>query len=421
MTKDGFTDSKDLPVAALDAPEDISDEILMEAQADLLEEEIADEQSPRLSLAPSALYRKALAMLEARYKGFLLAVAIAAVATYLASFAPVVGGPVIAVLLGMILSFRFHQKSLDPGLKFTSKRVLQASIAVLGLSLSLHEAITVGTKSLPVMLGTLGVGLAVAGPIGKKLGLKRDVNTLVAIGTAICGASAIAAVDAVISAAGAEVAYALGTIFIFNVTAVLTFPLIGHLLHMSQHGFGLWAGTAINDASSVVAASSVYGNVARSYGIVVKLTRTLAIVPIALALPAIRKRQDRKRLGKDYQPEEAPQALMQQGSQPAYGQKGTFSTAFSRFWSKSKSFPLFIIWFVIAMSVESLGLVPKNWHQDISDIALWMITAALAGIGLSVRVGSLKAIGYKPVLFGLILWAIIALTSLGLGTLTHSI
>ena len=401
--------------------EDSDDELSLEVEVAFIEEELAERDTGFLRRVLFKLPSKASSMLEARYKGFLLSVAIAALATYLASFAPVVGAPVIAVLFGMALSFPFHQTSLDQGLKFTSKRVLQASIAVLGLGLSLHEAISVGAKSLPVMLGTLGVALALAGPIGKKLGLKRNVNTLVSIGTAICGASAIAAVDAVISAAGAEVAYALGTIFIFNVVAVLTFPVIGHLLHMSQHGFGLWAGTAINDASSVVAASSVYGTVARNYGIVVKLTRTLMIVPISLALPLIRRHQDKKRLAESGSLSDGQESSTYMGDMTESSDSVNLSGERSGILSKLKSFPLFIIWFVIAMTVESLGLVPSSWHQDISDLAIWMITAALAAIGLSVRVGSLKAIGYKPVLFGLILWAIIALTSLGLGAWTGRI
>jgi uncharacterized integral membrane protein (TIGR00698 family) len=400
------------PTGGTEMIEEADEDFLREVESVFLEHEIEEMETPPYKKLFRSAKLKFVSSIAERYKGFLLAVAIAALATYLAHFAPVVGGPVIAVVSGMILSFFFHQESLDKGLKFTSKRVLQASIAVLGLGLSLHEALSVGGKSLPVMLGTLGVALAVSGPIGKKLGLTRDVNTLVSIGTAICGASAIAAVDAVISAAGAEVAYALGTIFIFNVVAVLTFPVIGHILHMSQHGFGLWAGTAINDASSVVAASTVYGTVARNYGIVVKLTRTLMIVPIALALPVIRRHQDKKREARAMAAGDEV-ALSSLGSAPTASKKSFFTTA--------RSFPLFIIWFVIAMTVESLGLVPAGWHQAISDLALWMITAALAAIGLSVRVKSLRTIGYKPVLFGLALWAIIAVTSLGLGTLTHSI
>ena len=299
MNKDQNEFTDDTPVAGSEMTEDVSDNFLVEVESVFLEQEIEEMEGSFYKKRLSPLKDKLLSSASERYRGFFLATAIAALATYLAHFAPVVGGPVIAVVFGMILSFFLHHESLDKGLKFTSKRVLQASIAILGLGLSLHEALTVGGKSLPVMLGTLGVALAVSGPIGKRLGLTRDVNTLVSIGTAICGASAIAAVDAVISAAGAEVAYALGTIFIFNVVAVLTFPVIGHILHMTQQGFGLWAGTAINDASSVVAASSVYGTVARNYGIVVKLTRTLMIVPIALALPVIRRHQDKKKTGFD--------------------------------------------------------------------------------------------------------------------------
>ena len=128
----------------------------------------------------------------------------------------------------------------------------------------------------------------------RRLHLGRDLNTLIGVGTAICGASAIAATDAVIGADEADVSYAIATIFTFNVVAVLSFPSLGHLIGLSQHAFGLWAGTAINDTSSVVAASTIYGHAAVSYAVVVKLTRTLAIVPISLGLAAWRNRSARQ-------------------------------------------------------------------------------------------------------------------------------
>ena len=129
-----------------------------------------------------------------------------------------------------------------------------------------------GQSSLPVLLGTLAVALLGARLLGRALSIDNDLRTLIGVGTGICGASAIAATDAVISASEADVSYAITTIFTFNVIAVLTFPTIGRLLSLSPHSFGLWAGTAVNDMSSVVAASSIFGRGATSFAVVVKLT-----------------------------------------------------------------------------------------------------------------------------------------------------
>jgi uncharacterized integral membrane protein (TIGR00698 family) len=198
--------------------------------------------------------------------GLLAAAALAAVATALGRLAPVVGAPVFAIVGGIAISLlRQPSERTRPGLGFASKAVLQGSIVVLGTGLSFHQVITTGVASLPVLLGTLTVALVGAILLGRALGVDKDIRTLIGVGTGICGASAIAATDAVIGAAEADVSYAIATIFTFNVVAVLTFPTLGHLLRLSPHSFGLWAGTAINDMSSVAAASTVFGHGASSF------------------------------------------------------------------------------------------------------------------------------------------------------------
>jgi uncharacterized integral membrane protein (TIGR00698 family) len=232
--------------------------------------------------------------LVALVPGVTAAAAIAAVASVLGGLVPLVGAPVFAIVAGIIVATsRPPAEHLRPGLVFSTKAVLQGSIVVLGLGLSAGQVVSTGESSLPVLLGTLVIALGMAWFVGRALHLGRDLNTLIGVGTAICGASAIAATDAVIGAGEADVSYAIATIFTFNVVAVLSFPSLGHLLGLSQHAFGLWAGTAINDTSSVVAASTIYGHAAVSYAVVVKLTRTLAIVPISLGLAAWRNRSAR--------------------------------------------------------------------------------------------------------------------------------
>jgi uncharacterized integral membrane protein (TIGR00698 family) len=323
---------------------------------------------------------------------------IATVATGLGRLAPVVGAPVFAIVIGVVAATtRPLPAVMRPGVSFTGKRVLQASIVVLGLELSARQVLSIGRSSLPVLIGSLVIVLALAWVLGRALGLRSDLTTLIGVGTAICGASAIAATSAVIAAAEADVAYAVATIFTFNVVAVLIYPALGHALDLSQHAFGLWAGTAINDTSSVVAASTIYGHDATAYGITVKLTRTLAIVPICLALAALGKR---RRSATDGAGEDA---------------------AAPRSVRLSAIFPLFILAFVVAVLLNSAGLVPSGWHHALTRLASWMITAALAAIGLSTRFRDIRAAGPRPIVLGAILWGCVGVASLALQAATGTL
>jgi uncharacterized integral membrane protein (TIGR00698 family) len=307
--------------------------------------------------------------------------AIAAIGMGVARIVPVVGAPVIAILCGIALSsVRSLPTLLVPGITFTSKRVLQASVVVLGFDLSLSQLLSVGLSSLPVLIGTLLIALTVAWLAGRALRLGSDLRTMIGVGTAICGASAIAAADAVIEADEADVSYAIATIFTFNVVAVLLYPVIG----LSQHSFGLWAGTAINDVSSVVAASTTYGHAAGSYAVIVKLTRTLAIIPICVALAVAHRRS---------------------------AKPGTTTNMPA---SLRRIVPLFVVAFVFAVAANSAGLVPHGWHSGLSDLATWMITAALAAIGASADLRKIRAAGVRPLLLGAILWATVGVGAIAL-------
>lgn len=350
---------------------------------------LADE-GPRGSGTPPSRSRP-LAKVRLLVPGVVMTALIAALATALGGMAPVVGAPVIAILCGIAVSvLRKPSARQKPGIAFSSKYVLQASVVVMGSGLSLGQVLSTGSSSLPVLAGTLVIALAVAWLAGRLLGLPSDLRTLVGVGTAICGASAIAATDAVIDADEADVSYAIATIFTFNVVAVLTYPTLGHALGFSQHSFGLWAGTAINDLSSVVAASTIYGHAAAAYAVVVKLTRTLAIIPIALGLAALGSRQREKAL-------DAPLG--------------------SRL-ELRRILPLFILAFLGAVVANTLGLVPHGWHHPLSLLSTWMITAALAAIGLSTDIGHIRRTGLRPLALGAVLWATVGLTSLGLQALT---
>jgi uncharacterized integral membrane protein (TIGR00698 family) len=326
--------------------------------------------------------------------GLAITAALAATATVLGRLAPVIGAPVIAIVGGMVISLvRRPAARFKPGIAFASRRVLQASIVVLGTGLSLGQVLSTGGRSLPVLIGTLVAALGMAWLAGRALGLTADVRTLIGIGTAVCGASAIAATDAVIDADEADVSYAIATIFTFNVVAVLLYPTLGHALGLSQHAFGLWAGTAINDLSSVVAASTIYGHAAASYGVIVKLTRTLAIVPICLSIAVFRGWRQQEPVGTST------------GGRIRMG----------------RILPLFIVVFVGAVVANTTGLVPSGWHHPLSDLSTWMITAALGAIGLSTDFAHIRRAGFRPLAMGAVLWLTVGLASLGLQALTGTL
>ena len=319
--------------------------------------------------------------------GLLVAIVIGLAASGVAHYFPVVGAPVVAIVLGILLALvRPARETLRPGLHFAGKFVLQAAVVLLGVGLSLHQVESVGLSSLPVLVGTLAVGLVAAWIVGRWLGVVGDVRTLIGVGTAICGASAIAATDSVIDAPEQDVAYAIATIFTFNVVAVLTFPSLGRLLHLSQHSFGLLAGTAVNDVSSVVAASSAYGHVASSYAIIVKLTRTLMIIPISLFLAFMKARQESGR---------------KLGTRAVLTPKMLVSL-----------FPLFILWFLTAVMLNSYGFISSGARHDLSNVAQLCIATALGAIGLSTRLRDIRTAGFRPLALGAIVWVGVSVTSL---------
>jgi uncharacterized integral membrane protein (TIGR00698 family) len=314
--------------------------------------------------------------------GLLLCLAVAILAYALGRLVPIVGGPVFGIVLGVALAVaRKPAARFAPGIKFAGKQLLQLSIVLLGFNLQLQEVVGGGLRSLPVMLGTLAIVLTAAYFVGKLLGLDRDLRRLLGVGTAICGGSAIAAVSSVIDVSEADVAYAISAVFLFNVLAVLLFPPIGHLLALSQHAFGLWAGTAINDTSSVVAAGFVYGHAAGTQAVIVKLTRTTLIVPIVLFYAGKRIWHARAN-----------------GDGIDWG----------------RIIPWFILWFIAAAVLNTFGAVPRMLHPAFADSALFLIVVALTGVGLSADPQGIRAAGVRPLLLGFVLWVLIAISSLAI-------
>jgi len=325
----------------------------------------------------------------ARYlPGLLIVGVVAAIATVGGRIEPLLGGPVIGVILGALISPWVRRRGeLRLGVTLAATVVLQVSVVVLGAQLSMKQVLTAGVDSLPVMLGTLAACLVVAQLAGRWLGISGDLRTLIGAGTAICGASAIAAVSPTIRAKNPDIAYAITTIFVFNIVAVLVFPPLGHALHMSQHDFGLFAGTAVNDTSSVVATASTYGDAASHEAVVVKLTRTLMIIPICLVLGALTRRRST--------------AAVTEPSRPG----GPLRQAI-------RLVPWFLIGFLVLAGINSAGVIPATAHNSIQFTALTLITVALTAIGMSTDAAALRRAGVRPFLLGLILWVTVGATSL---------
>ena len=313
-------------------------------------------------------------------------IAIAVVAYFLGRQLPVVGGPVIAVVLGMIV--RPLIKRFEPfseGVGFSTKALLQISIVLLGLNLSLRQIGQSGLTSLPVMLGTMAVVIVAAYPLGRLLRVGSTLRTLITMGTAICGASAIAAVSMVVEAPETDIAYAIATVFLFNIVAVFVFPLLGHAMQLSDHAFGLWAGTAINDTSSVVAAGVSYSPTAGNEAVIVKLTRTVLIIPMVLVLGV-------RRAVRSHEKTSLP-------------------------WSKIV--PWFVLFFVLAAGLNSVVALPAVVHSVASQAAVFLIIVALAGVGLGAEFKKMRETGLGPLLLGLILWVLIAAGSLLIARAAH--
>ena len=325
--------------------------------------------------------------------GLLLAVVLGVAATVAGTAWPVLGAPVFAVIAGVLLSplTRRWRARLDPGIGLARGRLLQLAVVLLGAPLSLQQVARVGLSSLPVMLGTLVLCLLLAWIVGRAMHISRDLRTLIGVGTAICGASAIAAVTPTIRAKNPDTTYAISTIFLLNVVAVLVFPPIGHALGLSQQAFGLFAGTAVNDTSSVVAAAASYGSAAADHAVVVKLVRTLMIIPVVIGLSVLVRRRDRA------------------------GGAALGGSAAPRLFGLV---PWFLVAFVVIVAVHSAGLIPEGSQGLIRRAAVFLIATALAAIGLSTDMAELRRTGPRPMILGLVLWVGVTLSSLILISLT---
>ena len=327
------------------------------------------------------------------WRGALFALVIAVPAWLLGKQFEVVGGPVFAILIGMAMALLVPGERDEPlaaGVKFTSRKVLQWAVVLLGFGLNLAQIARVGMTSLPIILSTIATSLVVAFVLCRALKIPGKIATLVGVGSSICGGSAIAATAPVIDADDEEIAQAISVIFLFNVVAALVFPTLGGMLGLTNEGFGLFAGTAVNDTSSVTAAAAAWdgmhpGANTLDAATIVKLTRTLAIIPITLALGIWQARQARRAGGES---------------------RNTFSLR--------RAFPTFIVFFVLASVATTVLALPASVTAPIKELSKFLIVMAMAAIGFNTNVVKLVRTGGKPILMGLCCWVAIAAVSLGM-------
>lgn len=347
--------------------------------------------------------------------GIILSTVIAIPSFFLGKIFPVAGGPVIAIIIGMILSlFLKNKKSFESGIKFTSKKVLQWSVILLGFGMNLGVVAKTGAQSLPIIISTISVSLILAFVLSNSFKIQAKTATLVGVGSSICGGSAIAATAPVIQADDEEVAQSISVIFFFNVLAALLFPSMGQLIGFStSHGesFGIFAGTAVNDTSSVTACASTWDNLFNlgsqtlDKAVTVKLTRTLAIIPITLVLAFIQTNKAKKNAG------ETSTTLNKAEDKAA---------AFSF----KKIFPFFILYFILASVITTLvyKFVPagdaldlfKKIFKLLKETSKFMIIMAMAAIGINTNLVKLVKTGGKPLLLGFFCWSGITATSLAM-------
>ena len=319
--------------------------------------------------------------------GLLLCLIIAVPSWFLGQAVPVIGGPVFAILTGMVITLILRKKdAFTPGINYTSKKILQAAVVFLGFGMNLTEILAKGKQSLPIILSTISTSLITASILYKALKLRTNNAILVGVGSSICGGSAIAATAPVIDASDEEVAQSISVIFLFNVIAALIFPALGAILGLSNEGFGMFAGTAINDTSSVTAAAAawdgIHGSNTLESAAIVKMTRTLAIIPITLILAIWRGRKEKTAEGSSF--------------------------------SLKRSFPFFVLFFVLASVVTTVFQLPAEVTAPLKELSKFLIVMAMAAIGLNTNIIKLVKTGGKPIFTGFCCWVGISLVSLGM-------
>ena len=319
--------------------------------------------------------------------GVLICFAVAGFAVILEELIPggLLGASIIALFTGTIINSFFHPAWMKPALKFTSKKVLKAAIVLLGASLSVSTILSVGKMTFFVMIFTFAMCFGGGYFVRKLFGLNWKLGNLISAGTGICGGSAVAAIAPVIEAEDKDIAFAMSSTFLFDMVMVALYPLMGKALGMSDIAYGIWAGTSVNDTASVVASGYAFSEAAGDFATMVKLTRTIAIIPTVLVFAYIGTRIKQKEM-----------------KAANNGKKVNLA----------KIVPWFICGFLALAAINSLGLIPADVSAVIKTASKFLMVSALAAIGLSTSITDFKKAGLAPMFYGITIDTLVTLTAL---------
>ena len=319
--------------------------------------------------------------------GVAICFAVAGLSVFLEKLIPgeMLGASIIALFMGTIINSFFHPTWIKPALKFTSKRILKIAIILLGASLSVSTIMSVGKMTFFVMIFTFAMCFGGGYFIRKIFGLNWKLSNLISAGTGICGGSAVAAIAPVIDADDKDIAFAMSSTFIFDMVMVALYPLMGMALGMSDIAYGIWAGTSVNDTASVVASGYAFSEAAGDFATMVKLTRTIAIIPTVLVFAYIGTRIKQKEMK---------------------------AVSDGRKVNVFKIIPWFIGGFLLLAILNSTGFIPTVLSDVFKSTSKFLMVTALAAIGLNTSITDFKKAGLKPMFYGVTIDTLVTLTAL---------
>ena len=319
--------------------------------------------------------------------GVAICFAVAGLSVLLEELIPghLLGASIIALFTGTIINSFFHPAWMKPALKFTSKKILKAAIILLGASLSVSTILSVGKMTFFVMIFTFAMCFGGGYFVRKIFGLNWKLGNLISAGTGICGGSAVAAIAPVIDADDKDIAFAMSSTFLFDMVMIALYPLMGKALGMSDIAYGIWAGTSVNDTASVVASGYAFSEAAGDFATMVKLTRTIAIIPTVLVFAYIGTRIKQKEM-----------------KEANNGQKVNLM----------KIIPWFIGGFLLLAVLNSVGCIPTAVSGVIKSTSKFLMVTALAAIGLNTSITDFRKAGLAPMFYGITIDTLVTLTAL---------
>jgi uncharacterized integral membrane protein (TIGR00698 family) len=302
-----------------------------------------------------------------------LAVLLAVTARLIGSLADAISPLIIAVVLGIVAGSLPGMSFARAGMRFAASRFLRLGVVLIGLRVALDDLASIGIPGLVVVFLVVTVTFFGARWLGRRMGVSEDLALLIGTGYAICGVSAVAAMNGVIEADEEEAAYAIGLVTLAGSLSIVVLPLVGSLLGMSTTEFGTWVGGAVHDVAQTVATASTRGDEGLAAAIVVKLTRVALLAPLVVGVAVARR--DRGQMSKAARP---------------------------------PLVPLFVAGFLVMVLVRSTGVIPDAWLDSIRQVEGFLFTISMAGVGFGVDLARLRKLGGRPLALGMVAWALVA-------------